>query len=86
MRYGCTWVIKDLPEDLPKTLDTLCDEIEEDMKSKTMVSDLTYEQFAAQYPDFNNPQKVYALACNRGGYLDSLEDVSEDRGNSFHFE
>lgn len=85
MKYGSTWVVRDLPEDLPKTLDTLCDEIEEDMKSKTKVADLTYEQFAAQYPDFYNHEKVYALACNRGGYLDSLEDV-EENGNEFEFE
>lgn len=86
MRYGCTWVVRDLPEDLPKTLDLLCDEILEDMKSKTKVADLTYEQFVEKYPDFRNPVKVYALACNQWGYLDSLDEVEEHDGNKFHFE
>ena len=56
------------------------------MKSKTKVADLSYEQFVEQYPDFDNPIKVYALACNRGGYLDSLEDTKERSDTRFYFE
>ncbi len=85
IKYGCVWVIKDLPEDLPNTIDTLCDSIEEDMKCKTLVSDFTYEEFLEKY-EFNHPEKVYALACNRWGYLESLENVDEHSPTSFHFE
>lgn len=86
IRYGCTWVIKDLPEDLSKTIEDICNEIEDEMKENTLVSDIEYEEFVKLYPNFDNPEKVYALACNREWYLDSLEYIDENSDTEFKFE
>ena len=56
------------------------------MKENTLVSDFSYEEFVKLYPDFDNPEKVYALACNREWYLDSLEYIDENSDTEFKFE
>lgn len=86
IRYGCTWVIKDLPEYMAQTIETLCVEIENEMKENTLVSDIEYEEFLKLYPDFDQPEKVYALACNREWYLVSLESIDENSDTQFKFE
>lgn len=89
-QYGWAWWYKDLPTDIIDTLNTLCNEIQDDMSEQQKVSDLEYEEFIKIFPNsFCEPEKVYALACHAEATLNSVQDDIvhiEWNGNMFYME
>jgi hypothetical protein len=75
-KYGCGWIINELPEDFDTILTDLLDAIEEEEEEKRERK--VTEEDSELFTEFSEPETVHALALMLDLCVNEIEDIEEN--------